>query len=242
MFRVNSPGGSAVGSDLVWRAVREARKRGKPVVVSMGDVAGSGGYYVAMGADAIVAEPTTVTGSVGVVFTKFSLAALLARAGIVLESAKSSPLSDALSLSRTLTEGELTQMNEMIGQLYTNFVAKFAEDRKLDYDAAEAVARGRVWSGLAAKARGLVDELGGLQRAVAIAREKAGLKAEEPHELSPYPEPGLIGSLKLSMARNETPPVLGLIATALDLPQRWAPGLLQLLMRSRVQALQLWGW
>ena len=81
VFRVNSPGGSAVGSDLVWRAVREARKRGKPVVVSMGDVAGSGGYYVAMGADAIVAEPATITGSIGVVYTKFSLGKALAAIG-----------------------------------------------------------------------------------------------------------------------------------------------------------------
>ena len=90
---MNSPGGSAVGSDLVWRAVREAQKRGKPVVVSMGDVAGSGGYYVAMGADAIVAEPATITGSIGVVYTKLSACAdLLAQLGVAIDVAKTDPM------------------------------------------------------------------------------------------------------------------------------------------------------
>lgn len=94
VFRVNSPGGSAAGSDLVWRAVREAQRRGKPVIVSMGDVAGSGGYYVAMGADAIVAGPTTLTGSIGVVYAKFSLAELMQRVGVRLDVVKSDPISD----------------------------------------------------------------------------------------------------------------------------------------------------
>jgi protease-4 len=242
VFRVNSPGGSAVGSDLVWRAIRDARKRGKPVVVSMGDVAGSGGYYVAMGADAIVAQPATITGSVGVVFTKFSFARLMERVGIVIESAKSSPISDALSLSRTLTQSELAQVNQMVGQLYANFVAKFAEDRKLDTAAAEAAARGRVWSGVAAKGRGLVDELGGLARAVAIAREKAGLKDGDPHDLVLYPMPGFLGSLSLSLARTEVPAAVAIAASMLGVPARWAPALLKLILPGGVQALQVWGW
>src|SRR5208282_2463668 len=146
VFRVNSPGGSAVGSDLVWRAVREAQGRGKPVVVSMGDVAGSGGYYVAMGADAIVAEPATITGSIGVVYTKLSIRDLLAQAGIAIDVAKTDAIADALSWSRPMTEAELAQLNEVVGELYGNFTGKVAEGRKLDRDAAEAVARGRVWS------------------------------------------------------------------------------------------------
>src|SRR6266446_5526143 len=169
VFRVNSPGGSAVGSDLVWRAVREAQGRGKPVVVSMGDVAGSGGYYVAAGADAIVAESTTITGSIGVVYTKFSIHDLLHQIGVGIDVAKSDTISDALSLARPLTAAELDQLNLVVGELYSNFTSKVAEGRKLDPAAAEAVARGRIWSGIAAHARGLVDELGGLSRAVAIA-------------------------------------------------------------------------
>ncbi|MGH7839138.1 MAG: S49 family peptidase, partial [Candidatus Binataceae bacterium] len=129
VFRVNSPGGSAVGSDLVWRAVRDARKRGKPVVVSMGDVAGSGGYYVAMGADAIVAEPATITGSIGVVYTKFSVPALLERLGIGIETVKSAAISDVLSPARAMTDAELAQINQTIGEVYANFTAKVAEGR-----------------------------------------------------------------------------------------------------------------
>ena len=104
VFRVNSPGGSAVGSDLVWRAVRAAQGRGKPVVVSMGDVAGSGGYYVAMGADAIVAQASTITGSIGVVYAKFDVSSLMNQFGINIENTKSHPISDAMSPTRAMTE------------------------------------------------------------------------------------------------------------------------------------------
>ena len=127
VFRVNSPGGSAVGSDLVWRAVREAQGRGKPVVVSMGDVAGSGGYYVAMGADAIVAEPATITGSIGVVYAKFNLGNLLSELGVHFDFVKSAPISDAMSMARAMTDGELAQLNETVGHLYSAFTAKVAQ-------------------------------------------------------------------------------------------------------------------
>ena len=232
VFRVNSPGGSAVGSDLVWRAVREAQQRGKPVVVSMGDVAGSGGYYVAMGADAIVAEPATITGSIGVVYTKLSIRDLLAQAGVAIDVAKTDAIADALSLARPMTESELGQLNEVVGELYGNFTAKVAEGRKLDRDAAEAVARGRVWSGIAAKARGLVDELGGLDRAVAIAREKAGIAADMPHELAPYPAYGLMTALSAAGFRSAEPAwPLALTARLAGMPPRWMPALLQLIAK-----------
>ncbi len=158
VFRVDSPGGSAVGSDLVWRAMQEARRRGKPIVVSMGNLAGSGGYYVAMAADAIVAQPVTITGSIGVVYTKFNLRDLLAELGIGIDYAKSDESSDALSASRALTPAELAQVNEMVGELYATFTRKVAEERKLDAERTEELARGRVWSGRAARERGLVDE------------------------------------------------------------------------------------
>jgi len=231
VFRVNSPGGSAVGSDLVWRAVREARKRGKPVVVSMGDVAGSGGYYVAMAADAIVAEPTTITGSIGVVYTKFSLRGLLDNLGIGIDAVKTDEVGDALSMARTLSDAELAQLNSVVGELYGNFTAKVAEGRKLDAVQAEEVARGRVWSGVAAKARGLIDELGGLARAVEIARERAGLKSDEAHELVPYPTPSLISALNLSLTRSEISWTHTLGAELTGIPERWLPAVMRLMVR-----------
>jgi protease IV len=231
VFRVNSPGGSAVGSDLVWRAVREAQERGKPVVVSMGDVAGSGGYYVAMGADAIVAEPSTITGSIGVVYTKFNLGNLLASIGVGIDLAKSDRISDALSPSRAMTENELGQLNHVVGELYGNFTAKVAQGRKLTADDTERVARGRVWSGVAAKSHGLVDELGGLGRAIAIAREKAGLEPHQAHDLVLYPAPNLLATLNLTLARSEIPFPAAMVARAIGIPERWAPALMTMLGR-----------
>jgi protease-4 len=236
VFRVNSPGGSAVGSDLVWRAVGEAQRRGKPVVVSMGDVAGSGGYYVAMGAEAIVAEPATITGSIGVVYTKFSLSALLGQLGVGIDTAKSDAISDALSPARTMTAAELTQLDGVVGELYANFTAKVAEGRKLDANATEQIARGRVWSGVAAKARGLVDDLGGLTRAVAIAREKAGLKPGEEHDLVLYPGRNILAALNLTL-RPEMPSAIALAAQMLEVPERWAPALIQLATGGRMTLL-----
>ncbi len=240
VFRVNSPGGSAVGSDLVWRAVCEARKRGKPVVASMGDVAGSGGYYVAMAADAIVAEPATITGSIGVVYTKFSMPGLLRHLGIGIDVAKSDDIGDALSFARSMSDAELAQLNQVVGELYANFTAKVAEGRKLETNAAEAVARGRVWSGVAAKAHGLVDELGGLGRAVEIARVKAGLSAEEPHDLVLYPTPNLLSALNLTLSRTETPWMLKLGARTIGLSERWAPALIQLISGNRAMLICPW--
>ncbi|HVN91333.1 MAG TPA: signal peptide peptidase SppA [Candidatus Binataceae bacterium] len=238
VLRVNSPGGSAVGSDLIWRAVRYAQKRGKPVIVSMGDVAASGGYYAAMAADAIVAEPTTITGSIGVVYTKFSVPQLLQRLGVKIEAVKTASIGDALSIARPLTEVELAQLNQTVEQLYMNFTGKVAEGRKLSVEAVEEVARGRVWSGIAAKNRGLVDELGGLNRAIELAREKLGVTADEFLDLRPYPAQNLLASLSLNFARAEASSLLDNTAKLLDLPPRWTPALLHLLSR-RVAILQL---
>ncbi len=230
VFRVNSPGGSAVGSELVWRAVGEAQRRGKPVVVSMGDVAGSGGYYVAMGAAAIVAEPGTVTGSIGVVYAKFNLNNLLARLGIRFEFAKSAEVSDALSWSRALSETELAQLDRLMGELYGNFTAKVAEGRKLDPEQAERLARGRIWSGVAAKTHGLVDDVGGLSRAIEVAREKAKFEPDEPHELVAYPPPHPLMRLTPSLgSRDETPWAIAALARASGIPESWAPALINLL-------------
>ncbi len=231
VFRVNSPGGSAAGSDLVWRAVRQARERGKPVVVSMGDVAGSGGYYVAMGADAIVAEPATITGSIGVVFAKFNLSRLLADVGVKLEYVKSAGISDAFSISRGMTEEELAQLNDAVGELYGNFTAKVSEGRRLDPERTEALARGRVWSGVAAKERGLVDDLGGLARAIEIARERAKIPAGEPHQLVTFAARERFFGLDSAFAPAAMPWAINIAAERLGIPRRWAPALFQMLLR-----------
>jgi protease-4 len=237
VFRVNSPGGSAVGSDLVWRAVREAQGRGKPVVVSMGDVAGSGGYYVAAGADAIVAEPATITGSIGVVYAKFNLGNLLNELGVHFDFVKSAPISDAMSMARAMTDAELAQLNETVGHLYAAFTAKVAEGRHLSPEQAEAVAKGRIWSGLAAKERGLVDEVGGLATAVAIARDRAHIAKDRRHQLVTYRAERRWLDFRGSSADVSTPWAIRAAAGALGIPSRWAPAMLELLIRGGVMLL-----
>src|SRR5215469_12422924 len=154
------------------------------------------------------------------------------RVGVRLDVVKSDPVSDALSPARPMTAAELAQLNEVVGELYSTFTAKVTEGRKLDPDVTEQVARGRIWSGVAAKARGLVDELGGLGRAVALAREKAGLKPGEEHDLVLYPPANLLSALHLSAAHSELPWGLTVAARLLKLPERWTPALLSLAMRS----------
>src|SRR5579862_4186079 len=237
VFRVNSPGGSAVGSDLVWRAVRAAQGRGKPVIVSMGDVAGSGGYYVAMGADAIVAEPSTITGSIGVVYAKFDVSSLMNQFGVNLERTKSHPMSDALSPTRPMTETELRQLDGVIGHLYANFTGKVAEGRKLNAEAAENLARGRVWSGTAAKAGGLIDDVGGMARAVELAREKAGIPAGESHQLISYSQARFINTLKMSMNGGDGQGIYDFAARFIGMPVGWMPALMHLVMRGGVMML-----
>jgi protease-4 len=237
VFRVNSPGGSAVGSDLVWRAVREAQGRGKPVVVSMGDVAGSGGYYVAAGADAIVAEAATITGSIGVVYAKFNLGNLLSELGVHLDYVKSAPISDAMSMARAMTDGELAQLNETIGHMYSAFTAKVAQGRRLSAEQAEAVAKGRVWSGLAAKANGLVDEIGGMSAAVAIARTRAHLGDDQRHQLVTYRAERRWFDLRGGSAEVSTPWTIRAAAATLGIPSRWAPAMFEMLVRGGVMLL-----
>jgi len=241
VFRVNSPGGSGVGSEMVWRAVDEVRRLGKPVVVSMGDVAGSGGYYVAMGADAIVAQPSTLTGSIGVVYTKFNAGELLERIGINVDYLKTSPMGDALSITRPLTESELEQLNQVMGEMYANFTSKVAQGRKLDPAQTEAVARGRVWTGAAAASKGLVDELGGMDRAVELARQKAKLAADQEHELAPYSgQRGLMG-WRLAFASAAQPLLpMDMLSRAAGIPEQWIPALIQIFCRNGVALICPW--
>jgi protease IV len=186
VFRVNSPGGSAVGSDIVRRAIEEARAAGKTVVVSMADVAGSGGYWVAMAADAIVAHPTTITGSIGVVFTKFNLDGFFEWIGTKVERVATEPGADALSLG-PLAEDEKLRVAAWMDEVYDLFTGHVAAERELDVERVREIAQGRVWSGRDALAIGLIDRLGGLEEAFALAKEKAGLDPDKKYPLDLYP-------------------------------------------------------
>jgi len=178
VFRVNSPGGSAVGSDFIWREIERAQEAGKPVVVSMSNVAGSGGYWVAMGADAIVAHPSTITGSIGVVFGKFNLRGLYEWAGASVDSVTLSENADLMSSFASMDEAQLRAVRGTVQVMYDDFVRKVAEGRGMDFDAVEPLAHGRIWSGEDALENGLVDALGGLDVALETAREKAGIEGE----------------------------------------------------------------
>ena len=180
VFRVNSPGGSAVGSDLIWREIERAQEKGKPVVVSMASVAGSGGYWVAMGADAIVAQPMTITGSIGVVFTKLNIKGFYEWIGAHVDTVTFSENAGLFSEFESFTEEQRAKVVESIGATYENFVRKVAEGRGKSFDETEPLAHGRIWSGKDALGHGLVDELGGLDVAIRLAAEEAGLDSEVP--------------------------------------------------------------
>ncbi len=175
VFRVDSDGGSALASDLIWRATRKVREK-KPLVVSMGDVAGSGGYYVACGADAIVAEPATLTGSIGVVSAHIAAKYLLSWLQIGTVSMSRGTYADMGDISRPWTDGEVAKANESIDGIYQLFLERVSAGRKKSKDEINKIGRGRVWTGAQAKEKGLVDELGGINRAVSIVKTKLGAK------------------------------------------------------------------
>lgn len=189
LFRVSSPGGSYVASDSIWREVVLAREAGKPVVVSMGAVAGSGGYFVAMGADAIVAQPGTLTGSIGVLNGKIVTARALGRIGVHMEPIGAGRHSLMFSARAGFSDDEWDRLNEWLDFVYADFTEKVARGRGLSLDAVREVARGRVWTGADAKERGLVDELGGLRRAAELARSKADLPSDAPVQRFPAVSP-----------------------------------------------------
>jgi protease-4 len=189
VFRVDSPGGSYVASDTIWREVVLARKAGKPVVVSMGNVAASGGYFVAAPATVIVAQPGTLTGSIGVVVGKPVIGDLLERLGIGLGSVEQGAHARMYAPTRDFTEDEWTRVNHFLDRVYDDFVGKVAEGRDLPRDRVDSLARGRVWTGADAHERGLVDELGGLSTALELARKKSGLAEDAPVRVYPHVSP-----------------------------------------------------
>ena len=178
VLRVESPGGDGLASDLIWRAVQKARER-KPVIASMGDVAASGGYLAAAAAETIVAEPTTLTGSIGVFVLKPELSGLLAKLGITRSAWSRGELAEVASLGKPWTAKERKAIERQIEAFYAIFVDRVAEGRKLPREKVQAVAGGRVWTGRQAMERGLVDRLGSLDDAIAIALARAGLRRDD---------------------------------------------------------------
>jgi protease IV len=186
VLRIDSPGGSAIASDVIWREIMLTRDR-KPVIASMSDVAASGGYYIAMPAHAIVAQPSTLTGSIGVVLIRFVIDGTLKKMGVNLETVKQGRYADLFSPVRPFTPDERKRLGELMQATYDTFVEKAASGRNSTPERIDAVAQGRVWTGKQAKEIGLVDELGGLDRALEIAKERAKIAAGTEVELVVFP-------------------------------------------------------
>lgn len=188
VVRVNSPGGSANASDVMWHAVRRAAEE-KPVMVSMGATAASGGYYISAPADTIVAEPLTLTGSIGVFGVFMDVSGLFEeKFGVTFDGVQTSPYADMFSGLRPLRPEEQEGIETYIDTIYATFLRKVAEGRSLSVQEVDSVAQGRVWTGGQAQERGLVDELGGLDRAVELAAESAGLE-EGTYRITELPRP-----------------------------------------------------
>ena len=188
VLRIDSPGGSAVASDVIWREVTLATDD-KPVIASMSDLGASGGYYIAMGADTIVAQPATLTGSIGVVAGKIATGGTYEKVGITVEPVSNGRFAGIYSPVTPFSDDERAKMQEHIDAIYEQFLTKAAAGRGTTRDAIHEVAQGRVWTGRQAMARGLVDELGGLGRAIALAKEQVGIDADTEVELVVYPRP-----------------------------------------------------
>ena len=184
VVRIDSPGGDGTASDLIWRELVRARKeKRKPVIASMGDVAASGGYYVAAGADAIFAEPATITGSIGVFIGHFDAEELLSKLGLHLETVKRGESADLFTPNRKLTDRERSMLEGWVKSFYGEFVSRVAEARGLSVQEVDKVAQGRVWTGSQALERRLVDRLGGFEDALAEAKRRSGLSRDDEVEL-----------------------------------------------------------
>ena len=189
LFRVDSGGGSAVASETIARAVRRAVEAGKPVIVSMGNTAASGGYWIAMDSTAIVAQPGTLTGSIGVVAGKMVLRDLSDRLNVNWGSVQRGDNADMWSPLQDYDEAGRARLQAFLDQVYQAFISGVAKGRDLPKQKVRAVAEGRVWTGAQAHERGLVDELGGFLRALELAKEAVGVAPDQPVELRVFPEP-----------------------------------------------------
>ena len=190
VFRVSSPGGSATASDQIYNAVEIAKDAGKPIVISMGQYAASGGYYVAANADKIVAMPTTITGSIGVLGGKVALEDTFARVGYNIEGISvGGPYANAYSGDEPWTQAQRKAFTDQMEDIYIDFTTIVAEGRDLPIDRVRKIAKGRVWTGEQAKEIGLVDELGGIMKAIEVARELGGIEPDAKMNLRRFPRP-----------------------------------------------------
>jgi protease-4 len=221
LFRVDSPGGSALAADLVWRATQEARKH-KPVVVSMSDVAGSGGYYIAAGASRIVAQPGTLTGSIGVVLARPNVAGLLARLGINTETISRGKFAELDNVTTPFTPEQRAKVVAEMNLVYDIFVDRVAKGRNLTKERVDELGRGRVWTGAQAKENGLVDELGGFRAALQAAKVAAGMAPSQEVKLVFYPRrKGVLerlAELLSARVRSQLPGALRQALRVLPLP------------------------
>jgi protease-4 len=188
VLRVDSPGGGSFPSELIWRAVRKAREK-KPVVASFSDYAASGGYYLSSGADAVVAHPGTITGSIGVFAVRPALGGLYERFGVHAATMQRAPHAELNLSSPPLSDDTAQWLDREVQEVYQLFLRRVAEGRGVEPAAIDAVAQGRVWTGAQAGERGLVDRLGGLRAAVEVAKERLGIAADADVALAVYPPP-----------------------------------------------------
>ncbi|MBS3818512.1 signal peptide peptidase SppA [bacterium] len=187
VFRVDSPGGSAVASDIIWRELVLTKKK-KPVVISMSDVAGSGGYWISMAAHKIIAHPQTLTGSIGVLTGKFNLEEFYKKLGVTAEKLTYGKRADLFSTFRGLTPQERKLLKDEISWIYDKFITKVARGRNMKKKEVDEIGKGRIWTGIQAQKRGLVDEMGGLSKAISAAKKLAGIPEEKKVMLEVWPK------------------------------------------------------
>ncbi|MCP4401370.1 MAG: signal peptide peptidase SppA [bacterium] len=210
ILRVDSGGGGARASSMIWNAIQEARQK-KPVVVSMVGAAASGGYMISAPADSIVAYPLTITGSIGIFGGKFSMKGLFDLIGLNVEILKRGENAGMFTDARVWTEGEKERFRYFIQEGYDDFVTKVAEGREMTFEAVDAIARGRVWTGEQALELGLVDKLGGMETVIAVMKEKIGIPEDEDIRLVDYPKMENPAQLFLKRLRETN--------TAMELPE-----------------------
>ncbi len=205
IFRIDSGGGSAVASQLMWRETIRAREAGKPVIASMSDVAGSGGYFVAMGADRIVAQPGSITGSIGVVGGKLVTRGLWDKLGVSYDEVRTHRNASMHSSVQDFTPEQWKIFEATLDEIYEQFTAGVGEGRGLTRAEVDEVARGRIFTGSDALQHGLVDELGGFPTAIRLARELAEIPEDEPVRLQLFPKPKSTYDLLMAQLRGERP-------------------------------------
>lgn len=235
LIRVDSPGGSYVASDTIWREIVKAKDRKKPVIVSMGNVAASGGYFIAMPADRIFAQPATVTGSIGVVLGKIVFGGAMEKLDINWDRVSFGESAGIFSSTTDFSPQQLARLNQMIDATYLDFTSKAAQGRGKTLEEIEKVAKGRVWSGEDAITAGLVDELGGLSKAIDYTKTRVGLQPTDTLELVAFPKPeGRFASFLRGLEDPDLPfGIMSALRTLAALSEVLAPALNSLEAASR---------